>query len=301
MHSSILLKCQTKPYKICTNFYSILLLLAMYTPFANASSSLQPDRLTCEYVENPLGISELIPRLTWTLTSNQRNQRQSAYQIVVCDQLSLMLQSKGNVWESGKVQSPQNVNIEYKGIALKPFTRYFWQVRVYNENGEPSAWSKTAWFETAMLKDSDWGAEWIGDGKKQFERPEDFYGDDPMPLFRKAFNANKKIVSARLYVCGLGYYEAYLNGKKIADHVLDPGWTTYKKQVLYVTYDITSLIRKGSNVAGFMLGNGWYNPLPLTLFGRFNLREVQETGRPCVKAQIHLRYTDGSEETIVTK
>ncbi|MBD0289024.1 MAG: family 78 glycoside hydrolase catalytic domain, partial [Flavisolibacter sp.] len=108
------------------------------------------------------------------------------------------------------------------------------------------------------------------------------------------------ISSARLYVCGLGYYEAYLNGQKIGDHVLDPGWTTHKKQALYVTYDITPQLSSGANAIGFMLGNGWWNPLPLQLFGRFNLRNVQQTGRPCVKAQLLLQYADGSKEVIGT-
>ncbi len=121
-----------------------------------------------------------------------------------------------------------------------------------------------------------------------------------MPLFRKEFDANKKIVSARLYVSGLGYYEAFLNGNKIGDHVLDPGFTTYKKQVLYVVYDITSMLKKGKNVTGIMLGNGWYNPLPMRLFGRIDLRKYQQTGRPCVKAEMHINYVDGTTETIIT-
>jgi alpha-L-rhamnosidase len=110
----------------------------------------------------------------------------------------------------------------------------------------------------------------------------------------------KKIASARLYVSGLGYYEAYLTAKDQRPRVRSSVGQTYKKQALYVTYDITPMLKQGSNVIGFMLGNGWYNPLPLTLFGRFNLRNHQQTGRPCVKAQIHVRYADGSEETIVT-
>ena len=110
----------------------------------------------------------------------------------------------------------------------------------------------------------------------------------------------KKIAAARLYITGLGYYEAYLNGKKIGDQVLDPGFTSYRKQVLYSTFDVTTQIKKGKNIFSLRLGNGWYNPLPIRLFGRFNLRDVQQTGRPCVKSQLLLRYIDGTEETIVS-
>jgi alpha-L-rhamnosidase len=265
-----------------------------------AGSPLQPHELTCEYIKNPLGIAEQRPRLTWTLQGSQRAQQQSAYELIVSDDLNTIRQMKGNVWESGKVLSSQNILLPYNGKSLQPFTRYYWRVKVYNQDGEVSDWSYPATFETAMLQASDWKGKWIGDGKTQFEKDEDFYDDDPMPLLRKTFNAKKSIASARLYVSGLGYYEGYLNGRKVGDHVLDPGWTTYKKQALYVTHDVTSLIQQGSNTFGFMLGNGWYNPLPLKLFGQFNLRNVQQTGRPCVKAQILIRYTDGSTETIVT-
>ncbi|GAA4466451.1 glycoside hydrolase family 78 protein [Nibrella saemangeumensis] len=264
-----------------------------------AAPGLQPGHLTCEYVQNPF-LDVHKPRLSWTLTSPRRNERQTAYELLVSETLADINRPRGTVWQSGKVLSGQNLHIDYAGPPLKPFTRYYWRVRVYDAGGQASAWSPPAWFETAMLQPADWQAQWIGDGSKQFARDEDFYQPDPMPLFRRVFSPRKKVASARLYISGLGYYEAYLNGQKVGDHVLDPGWTTYRKQVQYVVYDITPQIRPGQNVAGIMLGNGWYNPLPLRLFGRFNLRDVQQTGRPCVKAQIRLHYTDGSTELIAT-
>jgi alpha-L-rhamnosidase len=127
-----------------------------------------------------------------------------------------------------------------------------------------------------------------------------FYKDDPMPLLKKNFSTNKQVASARLYISGAGYYEACINGKKVGDHILDPGFTTYRKEVLYSTYDVTNFLKTGSNIVGVMLGNGWYNPLPLRLFGRFNLRDAQQTGRPCVKSQLLIRYTDGSAQTIIS-
>jgi alpha-L-rhamnosidase len=100
---------------------------------------------------------------------------------------------------------------------------------------------------------------------------------------------------------GLGYSEVYINNKKIGDHLLDPGFTAYGKQALYVTYDVTkSFSDKSINTLGVMLGNGWYNPLPLRLFGQFNLRNVQQTGRPCLMAQVLIKYKDGTVETIAT-
>lgn len=122
-----------------------------------------------------------------------------------------------------------------------------------------------------------------------------------MPLLRKQINIHKKIAQARLYISGLGYSEVYINNRKIRDDLLNPGFTAYRKQVLYSTYDITGALKNGSlNTVGVLLGNGWYNPLPLRLFGQYNLHNVQQTGRPCVKAQALITYTDGTVETIVT-
>ncbi|MBX2925345.1 MAG: family 78 glycoside hydrolase catalytic domain [Chitinophagaceae bacterium] len=259
-----------------------------------------PGKLTCEYIENPLGISTGEPRLSWTLESSLRNQRQSAYELIVSDNFKDIQAAKGNVWTTGKITSSQSLHIVYAGSPLRSFTRYYWRVRVHNQDDAASGWSQPAWFETSMLAQSDWQASWIGDGSKQFTSSEDFFKEDPMPLFRRTFTTKKKIAAARLYISGLGYYEAYINGQKVGDHVLDPGWTNYSKQYLYIVHDITQHMRNGANAAGIMLGNGWYNAAPLRLFGRFVLRDVQETGRPCVKAQIRLQYTDGSTETIVT-
>ena len=281
--------------------YYFTLLSAITLPsYVFAESPLQPATLRTEYIENPLGINTGLPRFSWTFTTTARNQFQSAYEILVSDNIKDIQQNKGNVWTTGKVTASQNLHIEYNGVALKSLTRYYWKVRVYNQNGELSGWSKTNWFETAMLQPGDWQAQWISDGTAQPAKDEDYYKTDRMPLLRKTFTAKKRIASGRLYISGMGYYEAYLNGKKISDHVLDPGWTTYREQVLYVVHDITALLKKGNNVAGIMLGNGWWNPLPFKLFGRWDLREYQQTGRPCVKAEMHIRYTDGTIEKIIT-
>lgn len=264
------------------------------------SATIKPDKLTCEYIENPLGIDTRIPRFSWTLVSAERNQKQTTYELLVNDNLKDINALHGKIWKSGKIKSSQSLHIVYQGKALKSFTRYYWRVRVYDQNGKASSWSKPAWFETAMLDATDWKAKWIGDGSVQFKKDEDFYQNDPMPLFRKDFTAKKKISSARLYISALGYYEAYLNGQKIGDQVLDPGWTSYNKQILYAVHDVTKNIREGDNVTGIMVGNGWYNILPLRLWGGLNMRNALVTGRPCVKAQLRIQYTDGSSEVITT-
>jgi alpha-L-rhamnosidase len=267
---------------------------------ATAAPLLQPVHLLCEYLENPLSIDIPNPGFSWQLTATARNQYQSAYELIVSDNLKDIQQGRGNMWSPGKIISNQSLQIVYQGKSLHSFTKYYWRIRSYNQNGDPSSWSEINWFETTMLDKSDWKAQWIGDDSRRPEKDEDYYKQDRMPIFRKEFSVSKKISSARLYVSGVGYYEAYLNGKKIGDHVLDPGFTTYKKEVLYAVYDIGSMIKKGSNVTAIMLGNGWYNPLPFKLFGRWDLRDYQQTGRPCVKAELHVWYNDGSTEIIST-
>ncbi len=254
--------------------------------------------MTCEYLENPLGIEILKPRFAWTLTSPVKNQYQSAYEILVSDNAGSLDLGRGNQWSSGKILDSNTIQIEYGGIPLKSFTRYYWKVRVWDQSGEASGWSKVAWFETAMLSPADWKASWIHDGRTPPDKDEEYYEDDPMPLFRKKFNTVGAIASARLYLSGLGYSEAELNGKKIGDQVLDPGFTTYRKQAYYVVHDITRLIKEGNNTLGVRLGNGWWNPLPLRMFGRWDLRAFQQSGRPCLRAEIHLTYQNGRKEII---
>ncbi len=266
----------------------------------HAASPLQPAALTCEYIENPLGIDTKSPRLSWNFTSTERNQFQSAYEIIVSDKMEDMIKGVGKFWTSGKINSSQNLQIEYAGKQLQSFSKYLWRVRIYNQQGVASEWSTVSWFETAMLSSSDWKAKWINDGSKNPEHDEDYYKPDRMPLLRKSFTLNKKIASARLYISGVGYYEAYLNEKKISNNVLDPGFTTYRKQVMYVVHDVTALLEKNDNTAVIMLGSGWWNPLPFKFFGRWDLRDYQQTGRPCVKAELHIRYTDGTEELVAT-
>lgn len=279
---------------------AFLFLCLVYSMLGFTASSLKPGKLTTEYIQNPLGIDISNPRLSWILLSDDRNQKQIAYEIIVSDNLKEVLSGIGKIWSTGKINSNQSTHIVYSGNRLQPFSKYYWRVKVYDSKNQSSEWSIVNSFETAMLSSADWQAKWISDGSKQFERDEDFYRDDPMPLFKRSFATDKKISSARLYISGLGYYEAYLNGKKIGDRMLEPGFTSYRKQVLYSTYDITDELKKGNNIIGLMLGNGWYNPLPIRLFGRFNLRDVQQTGRPCIQSKILIRYTDGSQQTIIS-
>jgi len=264
------------------------------------ASDLAPAGLKCEYRVDPLGIDAQKPRLSWILESRLRGQVQGAYQVLVADSPESLAGDRGNLWDSGRVASRETLQIAYGGKTLRSGLRCHWKVRVWDADGNPSAWSRPAFWEMALLDPGDWRARWIEDGKPSPERDEDFYADDPAPLFRKSFVLPQRAKRARLYVTGLGYYEASLNGRRIGDHVMDPGWTNYRKRVYYSTYDVTRLLRKGENVLGVMVGNGWFNPLPLRMWGNRNLREALPVGRPRLIGQLEVELEDGSRVVIGT-
>jgi alpha-L-rhamnosidase len=265
-----------------------------------AVPDLAPAGLKCEYRVDPLGIDALKPRLSWILESRRRGQVQGAYQVLVADSPASLAADRGDLWDSGRVASRETIHIVYGGKALRSGLRSHWKVRVWDADGDPSPWSRPAFWEMALLAAEDWQARWIEDGKPSPERDEGFYVEDPAPLFRKSFVLPQGAKRARLYVTGLGYYEAFLNGRRIGDHVLDPGWTDYRKRVYYSTYDVTGLLRKGENALGVMVGNGWFNPLPLRMWGNRNLREALPVGRPRLIGQLEVELEDGARVVIGT-
>lgn len=264
----------------------------------SAINTINVERLRCEYRSNPMGIDVIQPHLSWVLQSEIRGQKQSSYQIIVASSRKKLIQNQGDLWDSGKVESRRSIHVVCQGKPLKSGMTCFWKVRVWDKDGKISSWSEPAIWEMALLNPGDWKGKWINDGKSNPSRDEDFYKDDPAPLFRREFNLSKEIRRARMYISGLGYYEAYLNGQRVGDHVLDPGFTMYSKRVYYSTYDVTEQLQKGDNCIGVILGNGWYNPLPLQMWGRFNLREHLTIGRPRLIAQLNIEFEDGTRQLI---
>jgi alpha-L-rhamnosidase len=267
---------------------------------SESSAQLLPTELSIENQHGHVITDRDKPLLGWNFYTAQRNKSQSAYEIIVSKLLSTVQKGSGDTWTSGKVVSSENVNIQFDGKTLESFQTYYWAVRTWDEAGQQSEWSKPASFETSFLRDGTWKAQWISDNSSSPQKDEDAFKTDRMPLLRKEFKEASKIESARLYISGLGYYEVHINGRKIGTQVLNPGWTNYEKTVLYSVHDVTAEISQGRNVIGAMLGNGWWNPLPIKLFGRWDLRNYLQTGRPCLIAELHLKYSDGTKKIIVT-
>ncbi len=269
-------------------------------PSGRISKSIRVRRLRCEYRENPLGIDVTNPRLSWQLASDQRGQKQTAYHVVVAGSYDKLDKDIGDLWDSGRVNSNQSVNVIYAGDVLVSGQRCFWKVRVWDKDGLSSDWSSPSSWEMGFLKAGDWKGHWISDGKPLPENDADFYRDDPAPLFRREFKLSGPVRSARLYISALGYVHATLNGRAVGDHHLDPIWTLPNKRVFYSVYDVSKNLEQGDNCLGVTLGNGWYNPLPLRMWGRVNLRERLSVGRPQFIAQLLIEYADGSRESIAS-
>jgi len=281
-------------------YFAVMVLAAIVATGCSRDKGLRAIDLRTEYSVNPLGIGTALPRLSWALHSDSRNCTQSAYQILVAESEKDLAEDQGSLWDSGRVESDETLNIPYGGAPLSSGLKCFWKVRVWDGTGRASDWSPPSSWETGLLRPSDWKAEWIFDGRPTPEEDADFYRDDPAPLFRKTFVLDREPVKARLYISGLGYYDACLNGRRVGDRVLDPGWTDYAERILYSTYDVTALLKEGPNCLGVVLGNGWYNPLPLRMWGRLNLREHLAVGRPRLIAQLEISFADGSSTTVVT-
>ena len=252
------------------------------------SMATQPDNLQCEYLVNPLGIDTPSPRLSWLLDDNRYGAIQNAYRIIVGTDSAAVARGQGNSWDTQKMSSDKML-VEYQGDALQPFTRYYWQVRLWDKDNVEQT-SDVASFETGMMSRKNWQGAWISDGNDIDLRP--------APYFRKEFQMSKKVKSARVYIVAAGLYELYINGNKVGDHRLDPTYTRFDRRNLYVTYDVTDYLQTGDNAVGVLLGNGWYNHQP---FGPWNFDRAPWRDRPAFCLDMRIACEDGSVETIVSE
>ncbi len=245
-------------------FHLFLLLTPILFSCTKNPGDLLVENLKCEYKKNPVGIEAINPRLTWQVITSELSGSQKAYQLFAGTDSMEVIKETGNIWNSGKITSAQSLNILFQGETLESGKKYFWKVKVWDENNRVSPWSEIATWEMGLLSKSNWdGAQWIafekldpelrlvpgvhGNGdnlkEKALQRP-------VIPIFRKSFQISKELSSAVLSVSGLGHYDAFINGEKVGNAFLAPGWTDYDKTVLYNTYNVTPMLQKGENVAG---------------------------------------------------
>jgi alpha-L-rhamnosidase len=275
-------------------------LIAAATQVASAQD-FHVEGLRTEYAVNPIGIDARTPRLSWRLHATRRGTTQGAYEIQVALDSGAMNRP---LWTSGRVASPASILRPYGGPPLQSSTRYYWRVRAWDDAGRASPWSTIAFFETALLDTAEWRARWITP-----DLTEDTTKSNPSPMLRHEFRlgppgvrpsevtltGSPRIASARLYVTSLGLNEVEINGRRVGDAYLRPGWTAYDSRLQYDTYDVTALVRSGANVIGATLGDGWFR-------GRLGWDSKRNLygSRLALRAQLVVRYADGTSQTVAT-
>ncbi|MDG3581210.1 alpha-L-rhamnosidase [Galbibacter pacificus] len=249
-------------------------------------SQINVDQLLAENRVNPLGIDNLRPKLTWVLSSGEKSKTQSAYQIQVSNDRTGF--NNDLIWDSDKVTSNQSVRIMYQGPEMKSLKKYYWRVRVWDEKGKVSKWSNVAFWQMGILNKTDWKSQWISAG----------YLEDslrPSPALRSEFKIQKKIENAYVVITSHGMYQAFLNGEKIGNDYLTPGWTSYNKRLQYQVYDISNMLKQGRNAIGALLGSGWYR----SALG-WGDNENLYGSELALLMQIQIEYSDGTQEIIGT-
>lgn len=240
-----------------------------------------------ENISNPIGLDQSNPRFRWKINSLQSSVRSTGFELEFSADTNNTKESTF-FYRSGKIVSPI-LFYRYNGPDLKPFTRYFWRVRNWDQQGIVSAYSPWSSFEMGMMTTANWKGSWISDGKSMNEKA--------LPHFRKEFTLSKKIRSARAFIAAGGLFELSLNGQRISNAWLEPTYTRFDRRLLYCTYDITTALLNGKNAAGVLLGNGWYNHQSTAVW---NFHEAPWRNRPCFIMDIRIEYEDGSIETIGT-
>ncbi|GAB3927614.1 glycoside hydrolase family 78 protein [Larkinella terrae] len=259
-----------------TSFFSAFFLLSL-----TAWAQLSVTNLRTENQTSPVGLDVEKPRFSWALTSDKREVKQTAYEIQVKE-------GKNSVWNSSKILAETSVHVLYAGKSLQSGKRYSWQVRVWDNQGNQSAWSAPANWQMGLLNPAqEFSAQWISSGLKA----DTAYGI--VPQFRKQFSTTKKIESATAFITAKGVYEAYINGKRVGDAYLTPGWTAYNKRLLYQTFDVTKHLQSGKNAVGVRVGNGWYR-------GELGWEKKTQTygTETALLFQLVIHYADGSSEKI---
>lgn len=286
----------------------LCLLLIVLLPLHAVAQSLQVDSLQCAYKVFPKGVETQSPHFSWLLQASRRNTMQTAYRVLVADNETVLMHDVGNIWNSRKVNSSASIQVAYHGKPLKPAQTYYWKVMVWDNHGHASRWSSIARWQMGLLTPADWkGAQWIAyNHMPDSQRIVPFYHgrgpkklghfNDTLPLLRKTFRIEKPVKQATIFISGLGHFDLSLNGTKVGDHVLDPGWTQYDKQALYVPLDITHQLKRGSNTLGVMLGNGFYY-IPRD---RRYRKLTGGYGYPKMICRLRIEYTDGSVQNVVS-
>jgi alpha-L-rhamnosidase len=291
----------------CVFLFSVMLVHASASPLA-------VRELRSEYLENPVAIGTLVPRFSWKLAPSEgaRDVVQSAYEIEVKNETGKVL------WNSGKTASASTDQIAYSGQPLASRSRASWSVRVWDAAGVASAWSSPASFGVGLLQREDWQALWISAPKEESfqtkENVQNFINDPsrgtltvtPAKYLRKEFET-PAVKRAILHATALGVFTVELNGRRVSDERLAPGWSAYQKRIHSRSYDVTGLLKDGKNAIGATLADGWY--AGYVAYGLLTEQEGLVPGingryyygiAPAVRLQLELELSDGTRRIVAT-
>lgn len=274
----------------------ILLSFLLMIALTACSESIILKDMTVDQKENPLALDNISPRFGWKIEARQNNVMQKSYRIIVSDNLSDIKSGKGTLWDSGIVESSESQYVSYAGEPLESRDEAYWKVYVTTNAGEVE--SATGRFGIGLLDNSQWLAKWIG-----IHNPEDVmvgYTKLPARYLRKEFVSDGRIKKARLYICGLGLYEAYINGERIGSYIFTPTPSKYDVTTYYNTYDVTEKVKAGNNAIGVTLGNGRYTSMRQWGGEPLHSPVTMHFGLPMLLMQLEITYDDGSVETIVS-
>ena len=276
-------------------------------PHLNGVGDIAPQHLRIEWRAAPAGIDTRRPRFTWTLAADPhiRGTRQSACQVILASSEEAAKAGHGDIWDSGVIETTALCAAPGRDLDLRPHTPYWYSVRAWDADGRTSGFTRPARFLTGLMSAADWRGTWISDGPDwpASPTPPPAINHSPavaprrMPLFRRELRLDKPLARAVVSICGLGQYELRINGKRAGAGVLNPGWTNYRRTVLYDTFEVTPLLSQGANALGVMLGNGFFNVEKYP--GRYT-KLAGTFGRPKLILQMRLLFTDGSETSLLS-
>ncbi len=269
---------------------------------------LTASRLQCEWLANPVGVVVPKPRLSWIVTAAGRDQRQTAYRILVASSPDLVEPGQADRWDSGKVASSETLGIEYAGWPLAAGERAFWRVQVFDRDGRASAWSEAASWTAGLAAEADWGGEWITTpARGPLHADRGTLHLPPARHYRKVFTTTKPVKRAVLFGTALGIVDWSLDGKRVSDDWFEPGWTDYRRRVPARTHDVTDLLTSGGpgrHCLGAIVADGWY--AGYVGYGLLVGYGPHRTGRaiygttPAIRCRLEIEYADGSREAVVS-
>ncbi len=237
-------------------------------------------KLTVDYREMPLGVENRTPRFGWQAEADTRNFMQKSCRICVATSPGKL--DAPDCWDSGVLTLSRSENIPYAGAPLAAATPYWFRVSVCSADGQ-TAFADSC-FETALYNEN-FTAKWIGQAGPRAGWA---------PYLRREFRVRGPVARARLYLCGLGYGEAWLNGARVTENVLEPSITNFEKLVEYAAYDVTGQLCAGGNALGVVLGCGFYNQDRVWCDGTLYY------GAARLLAELHIWYADGGRDVIVS-